>query len=144
MEEQQWTPPSSAELAEIRRYEQIAAADAEKTAAERRRAERVELRAKVTVASGDNFFMGFSENLSEGGVFISTMSPPPVGETIGMQIEIEGGEPVPVEGVVRWHRHIGSVVTGCGVQFLGLPQEAQRYFEDSLARIKKEPLFFEM
>ena len=140
---QQWVELSAQELSEIRFYEEAAERALAEAEEERRRAKRLSLQVEVTVTSGDNFFMGFSENLSEGGMFISTMSPPLVGESVSMMIKV-GGEEVQVEGVVRWHRFIGDVVTGCGVQFEGLSAEAQRRFEEQLVTLKKEPLFFEM
>ena len=41
-----------------------------------RSSQRIKLEAKVTLRSQTNFFVGFSENISEGGIFISTESPP--------------------------------------------------------------------
>lgn len=142
--EEQWVAPTDAELEQIRFYEEKAARALALREAERRRHVRESFKAEITVTSATNFFMGFSEDISEGGLFISTMSPPPVGERITMDIKVADGSFVTVEGEVRWHRYVTNTVTGCGVQFSELSPEAQRSFEQLLLDLQKEPLFFEM
>ena len=109
------------------------------------RHERIVLKAQVSVKSQTNFFVGFSENISEGGVFISTQSPPNVGEEIEVNIPtLDGGEEV-VKGIVRWHRAMGDgTVSGCGVQFVDISDAASKAIEILIETLKKEPLFFEL
>ena len=107
--------------------------------------ERIVIRAQVSVRSQTNFFMGFSENISEGGVFISTSSAPNIGERIEVNVPtLNGGEEV-VTGIVRWHRTQGDgSISGCGVQFVDLSTAAKQAIEDLIEKLKKEPLFFEI
>ena len=109
------------------------------------RHERIVLKAQVSVRSQTNFFMGFSENISEGGVFISTTSAPNIGEEIEVNVpNLDGGEEI-VKGIVRWHRTQGDgSVSGCGVQFLELSESAKKYIESLIDKLKKEPLFFDL
>ncbi|MFT4978801.1 MAG: hypothetical protein ACI8S6_004711, partial [Myxococcota bacterium] len=123
--EEQWVAPTETELEQIRHYQQIAENDRIKSEAERRRYEREAFSAEITVSSATNFFMGFSEDISEGGLFISTMSPPRVDDEISIEVKVGEGEVITVEGVVRWHRYVTNVVTGCGIQFKQLAPDAQ-------------------
>ena len=140
----EWIQPSDAERTEMARYEEVerrAAAQRE----ENRRHERLSFPAEVTVKSQTNFFMGFSENISEGGLFLATLSPPAVGESITLFIKDLHGNEFEVNGQVRWHRTVPSgLVTGCGVQFIDLTPWAQQAFEEMMRQLRKEPLFFEI
>ena len=109
------------------------------------RVERIVIKAQVSVRSQTNFFMGFSENISEGGVFISTTSPPNIGEEIEVNIPtLQGGEEL-VKGIVRWHRTQGDgSATGCGVQFIELTDQAKKAIEELIDKLKREPLFFDL
>ena len=139
-----WVPPSDAERREMQKAEEQARIAEQEGAAQRQA--RMNMSAKVTIRSQTNFFMGFSENISEGGVFISTMSPPGIGETIEINIPLENSEnAVVVEGIVRWHRRQGDgTATGCGVQFMELSSEAKRAIENLIRFLRKEPLFVEL
>ena len=140
----EWIRPSDAERLEMARCDELEQAAA-KLAADIRRHERLILQAEVTVKSETNFFMGFSENISEGGLFLATLSPPTIGESISLSIKTDKGEEVEVEGPVRWHRTEPSgLVTGCGVQFRKLSVCAHRAFEETMIKLRKEPLFFEV
>ena len=137
--------PATAEEAE----EMRASLEVER-AAERRReeelrvAERVELRAAISGSSSDSFFVGFSENISEGGVFVSTFCPPAVGEGVDLSLALDGGPALLVRGEVRWHRNNErGEPSGCGVRFVGLHPEQEEILKDALSRAGREPLFYE-
>jgi uncharacterized protein (TIGR02266 family) len=97
------------------------------------RAPRVPLEVEVTLESDHNFFTGVASNISEGGVFIATSDPPPVGAEVGFELVL-GGERFLVLGVVRWVRDEGAASAGapagCGVRWLRLEDGAL----DSIAR----------
>ena len=58
----------------------------------------------VTVGSDHNFYAGFAENLSAGGVFIATHKLKPAGSTIELCITLPEGKTVRAVGEVRWIR----------------------------------------
>ena len=128
---------------------QLSEADREQMAyydrlAEQRLHQRKAFTAEVTIASETNFYMGFSENISEGGLFLSTLSPPEVGEQVSLSVKVEDNE-ITVEGVVRWHRTDGGgQITGCGVEFVSLDRQAHIAFSQLIRQLRKEPLFFEL
>ena len=110
------------------------------------RSQRISMEAKVTLRSQTNFFVGFSENISEGGIFISTQSPPDIGEKIEIAISLlDGSGSVNAEGIVRWHRSMtNGMPAGCGVQFMDLSDQAAIALEEVIRILRKEPLFVDL
>jgi uncharacterized protein (TIGR02266 family) len=94
---------------------------------EQRRDPRVPLEVEVTLESEHNFFSGFANNVSEGGIFVATPNPPPVGAEVGFEILL-GGERFLVMGVVRWvrdeHAASAGAPAGCGVKWVHLEEGA--------------------
>ena len=103
---------------------------------EQRRDARVPLTVVVTLGSAHNFFAGVANNVSEGGIFVATPEPPPVGTEVGFELVL-GGERFLVMGVVRWVRAGAAASTGkpagCGVEWVHLEDGAleaiQRFIE---------------
>ena len=115
---------------------------------EREREKRIHKRVGMNVAvsgvSEDNFFVGFSEDISEGGVFVSTLCPPALEEIIDLSIAISPELTLSVRGEVRWHRtNQRREATGCGVRFLAMTPEQTRLLTEALSIIGREPLFFD-
>ncbi len=135
----EWIAPSEAEREEMRRADEAVAQA--RPGEEGRRHPRVNLAANVTSESEDNFFMGLSENISEGGVFVASFSPPARGEKVKLRLTVEGHGEVVVSGVVRWLRVDGDgQETGCGVEFEALTAEQEAALRDLLASVHREPL----
>lgn len=140
-----WVLPSAEEAREMRAAERIVEAARAADEAERRREHRVAYQARVSVSSETNFFASLSENLSEGGVFISTYSPPATGTRIWMQVGVDGVEEIMVEGVVRWHRtDEAGLITGCGVQFADLDERAKTAIGSMLRACQRQPLLADL
>jgi len=111
---------------------------------DRRAVPRFQMEAQITATSQDNFYCGFSEDLSEGGVFIAMRPPPAVGEPVHLSVRVGAEPPVSAIGVVRWHRHDASGnPCGCGVQFAMLEQRAADLLHGLLARSAQTPLLVE-
>ena len=88
------------------------------------RPSRLEIEVEVTLESDHNFYTGFTQNISAGGLFIATEQLLPVGAQFGVKFALTTStEPiaVDVDVVVRWVRE--SEVCGMGVQFVSLPDE---------------------
>ena len=141
----EWTEPTQAERAEMEAADKAAREQAERLAAEKRQAIRMKLHAQVNLKSESNFFMGFTENISEGGIFVSTLSPPEMGESIELSVAVEGSDAIDIKGIVRWHRtDDDGNPTGCGVQFLDLSDDVRRTMEMLMLTLEKEPLFHDI
>ena len=90
-----------------------------------RRSLRVPYVVEVTLASEHNFWTGFTENLSEGGVFLATPREVAVGTQVQFELRLPTGVKTwQVRGEVRWVRAADAVDTGSppgvGVQFVDL------------------------
>jgi uncharacterized protein (TIGR02266 family) len=94
---------------------------------ERRQAPRIAIEAEVGFQSETNFFMGFSEDISTGGLFISTYDIRPIGSVINLNFTLPDGHLISVDGVVRWVREYNETTPdtspGMGIQFDGLGPE---------------------
>ena len=134
---------TEAEKEEIRRAEEF---KRQEDSVLQRKNQRLRMEAKITLRSQTNFFMGFSENISEGGIFISTESPPSVGDLLEVDIPmIDGSQTVTIKGVVRWHRIMeNGEASGCGVQFTDVPEGAEKHLENMVTLLQKEPLFIDL
>jgi uncharacterized protein (TIGR02266 family) len=109
-----------------------------------RRSERIALKATITIESENNFFTGFSENISEGGVFVTTPAPPPVGSQISVEVNIDDSPSIQVMGEVRWHRiDSEGMISGCGVKFINLERAVARQLQGMLYQSPQVPLLVE-
>lgn len=98
----------------------------------------------VTVGSDHNFYAGFAENLSSGGVFIATHKLKPTGSKIELSINLPDGITLQAEGEVRWIRvfnELSDTPPGMGVKFTNLSSASVAVIQSFLAR--REPLFFD-
>ncbi|HEY1417742.1 MAG TPA: TIGR02266 family protein [Myxococcaceae bacterium] len=109
-----------------------------------RSAARFPLQTQVDLSSDSNVFTGFSTNLSEGGLFVATLSVLPVGTPVDLTFTLPGKVKIAVRGEVRWIREIDDrtpdVFPGVGVRFLDLTAEASAALHRFVA--SREPLFY--
>jgi uncharacterized protein (TIGR02266 family) len=112
---------------------------------ERRTAPRVELQVGVGFHSDTNFYTGFTEDVSEGGLFVATHVPQPIGTRLRLTFTLPAGPEITGEAVVRWLRvprsHDTETVPGMGVQFEGLEREHEALIREFIAL--REPLFYD-
>ena len=89
----------------------------------RPKATRVEV--NVSLVSEHNFYVGATRRVDSGGVFISTMLPPPVGTRIQVRLGLADGRKLDLEGEVVFIREKSAISgrqpAGCGVRLFGLP-----------------------
>jgi uncharacterized protein (TIGR02266 family) len=114
---------------------------------ERRKYERLSLTAEVGLRSESNFYTGFSDDVSEGGLFVATYKLLPVGSTLEVSFWLPTGHEVTASAEVRWVRDTrssddhGHVSPGMGVRFVNLSGEhlsAIRQFTDM-----RPPMFYD-
>jgi uncharacterized protein (TIGR02266 family) len=119
----------------------VPAAEAE--SGHRREHSRFSVDLDVTIGSDHNFYAGFAENLSAGGVFIATHKLKPVGSKIELSITLPEGQ-FRATGEVRWIRVFNEqsdTPPGMGVKFEDLDPAAVTAIQSFLAR--RDPLFFD-
>lgn len=105
---------------------------------------RVRMQVKIDFASENNFYSGFSTNLSDGGVFIATVKLVPIGTRMDVYFRLPSGDGIEAHGVVRWVREVDDNnpqnMPGLGVQFVNLSDAARKAI---IAFVKeREPMFF--
>jgi len=113
-------------------------------AGHRREHSRFSVDLDVTVGSDHNFYAGFAENLSAGGVFIATHKLKPVGSKIELCINLPDSAQIRVEGQVRWIRVFNEqsdTPPGMGVRFNDLAPASVALIQSFLSR--RDPLFFD-
>ena len=143
----EWVLPKDGEEQELREAVEADQVYQSTIEDDRRRQVRVGLQADVTGSSQTNFFSGLSEDISDGGVFVATMSPPPVGDPVQLKVTVNGDatRTVFVTGVVRWHRtdEDGST-SGCGIQFVDVDSAAAEAISTLVKAAAQEPLFWDV
>jgi uncharacterized protein (TIGR02266 family) len=126
-------------------------------APERRVKPRCKLALALTLHGGHNFYLGVSENLSEGGLFVVTYMKLEIGEIVEVEFTLPTlDRPCRVVGEVRWartadcnraeHNNYGTVDDehhrpGYGIQFKAVRNEDQNAIEQFLAT--RQPDFYE-
>ncbi len=117
---------------------------AQLTGAQRRERARVKMQAAITMSSDNNFFNGFSTNISDGGVFIATVTQLPIGTEMDLSFSLPSGEQIKAHGVVRWTREVNDktpdIMPGLGVQFTQIDEAALAAIQDFVR--DREPMFF--
>jgi uncharacterized protein (TIGR02266 family) len=112
---------------------------------ERRRVPRVPLQTEVTIEGHSNFYTGFTQDISTGGLFVCTKQLLPVGTKIDLVFRLPDGKRIAVKGEVRWVRDIAfsssEALPGMGIQFENLRPEDL----EAVERFVKEraPLFYD-
>lgn len=97
------------------------------------------------MATESNFYSGVSENISEGGVFVATYQPPPIGTEVDMTIRLpDTDEEFQVVGIVRWCRElgVGEGMPGVGVEWIDLAPDVLRSIQRFIA--SRSTLLYEL
>jgi len=106
---------------------------------------RFDLEAHVSHVSEHNFYQGFSENLSDGGLFVQTYQVHQIGAVLQLQLTLpDDVDPIVVRGIVRWVRAYDEPTDtkpGFGLQFQGLDPVDQKRIERFLRL--RSPIFYE-
>jgi uncharacterized protein (TIGR02266 family) len=97
---------------------------------EQRKNERAVLEVDVGLLSDSNFYVGLAEDVSSGGVFVSTPTPLPADTDVTLFFVLGSGPTLKAEGRVRWLRAPESGGTpGMGVAFTRLGDEERAAIE---------------
>lgn len=116
----------------------------EASEAERRGELRAALQTSVSLDSGSNFFIGFTRNISRGGLFIACEDPLRRGTEVDLLFTLPGGRRIEALAEVTWVRERAAcgpeIFPGMGVRFVQLA-EADRRAIRTFMRLR-EPLFY--
>lgn len=117
-------------------------------AAARRRHERLPtaLEVHVNSTSEHNFYTGFTQNISEGGLFVATSNIQPIGSQLTFKFTLHPDpDEITVEGTVRWvreHSQFNESPAGMGVMFSAIDPLARARINDFIRR-RRESIFFD-
>lgn len=99
--------------------------------------------ANVGATTESNFFVGFSGDIGEGGVFVATYATLPIGTPVQVLVTLPGGFEKTILGSIRFVRDPMDMDSepGIGVRFERLDQETR----DLILRFirKRAPLFYD-
>ncbi|MBI2895852.1 MAG: TIGR02266 family protein [Deltaproteobacteria bacterium] len=109
-----------------------------------RRSPRVALEADVGFQSESNFFTGFSEDLSDGGLFLATFNLLKLNSPVTITFTLPDGHLVVAQGRVTWVREYNEttpdISPGMGVQFENLSDADMKSVRSFLR--KRAPMFY--
>lgn len=97
---------------------------------ENRREVRAPLEVEVSLESENNFYAGITGNVSTGGVFIATYTPPPTGAEVTLDLKLAGSpETFTLRAVVCWSRSPERATEfappGVGLRWIALPSSVE-------------------
>ena len=98
----------------------------------------------LSVTSESNLYLGFSQDVAEGGVFVATYEARPIGARVELALHLEGGEPVKLDGHVHWLRPQGSgddMPVGVGVRLGTVSSEVAKALQSFAVR--RTPIFYD-
>ncbi len=105
----------------------------------------VNVNTMLNMNTDHQFYNGFSENIEEGGIFIATFDPKPVGAKVLVNFKLPGGRPVAARGNVHFVREFNPLASemapGMGVKFTEILPEDKKAIEEYLR--KRAPLFYD-
>jgi uncharacterized protein (TIGR02266 family) len=111
-----------------------------------RRFRRFPLKIEVGYTSDHNFYTGFLQNVSSGGLFVATHTPAKIGELLELSFTVPGlGRTCTVVCRVRWVREFDplqpEMVPGMGLQFSQLDADTRAAIDLFIAH--REPIFYD-
>jgi uncharacterized protein (TIGR02266 family) len=105
----------------------------------------IDVNTVLSMNTDHQFYTGFSENIEEGGIFVATFEPEPVGEAVIVNFKLPGGRPVTARGVVQWVRDYNpktpEVAPGMGLKFTDLLPSDKRAIEEFTKT--RAPMFYD-
>lgn len=107
--------------------------------------DREEVEANIGASSETNFYVGFSGEVSDGGVFVATYNTLPVGTYVNLLITLPGGFELKMQGKVHFVRDpmdlLADSEPGMGVKFENIGAENR----DLVLRFirKRPPIFYD-
>ncbi len=97
-------------------------------------------------SSDHNFYTGFTQNISEGGLFVATSNIAPLGTNLEFTFTLHPDpESITVRGVVRWIREshdFTELPPGMGVMFSDVDAIASDRINEFIGR-RRESIFYD-
>ena len=114
---------------------------------ERRTSPRVPLNVEVSWGSEHNFYTGFTNDISEGGLFIATEQRYQTGDRLQIAMELPGlAHTASIDVEVRWVRELddhedSNTTSGIGVRFVNLTPEIRSAIQSFIGQ--RDSIFYD-
>ena len=103
--------------------------------AERRKDLRIPVAARVIFREGSREEVWFTDNISEGGLYLKAEKPPFAGTMVNLEISVPNSDDlIKVKGEVMW-RHEGR---GCGVRFLRTTAQVRKTIQSFIEKAEEK------
>ena len=110
----------------------------------RRKYLRVNLRSRVYVTYNRTPHELYTENISEGGMYIKTKEPFPAGPEVEISLSLEAGSHIRVKGTVVHAKHPVSEMVGhppvMGIEFKGVRDDDRKTLRDFVTRTSTQDI----
>ena len=105
---------------------------------ERRSSPRADFVVQVDYQTIDALFSEFARNINEGGLFVETDAPQPVGTHVELEFKLPGADrPIEVTGrVVRTEESDSSETKGMGIEFENLNAEVRQQINEIIRKLR--------
>jgi type IV pilus assembly protein PilZ len=108
---------------------------------ERRASPRADIVVRVNYQSVDSLFSEFARNINDGGIFIETDSPQPVGTNVELEFKLPGSDrPIEVVGNVVRSVSADEVdpngIAGMAIEFENLDADARRQINEIIQKLR--------
>ncbi|MBW2493979.1 MAG: TIGR02266 family protein [Deltaproteobacteria bacterium] len=108
---------------------------------ERRSSPRADIVVRVNYQTVDSLFSEFARNINDGGIFVETDTPQPVGTSVELEFKLPGADrPIEVIGnVVRsieTDQATPDLVAGMGIEFENLDSDVREQINKIIQRLR--------
>ena len=110
---------------------------------ERRASPRAEIVVRVNYQSVDSLFSEFARNINDGGIFVETDAPQPIGTNVELEFKLPGADR-PIEVVGNVVRSISpdqvesGEIAGMGIEFENLDSSVRHQINEIIQKLRSE------
>jgi len=108
---------------------------------ERRASPRAELVVRVNYQTVDSLFSEFARNINDGGIFVETETPQPIGTSVELEFKLPGADR-PIEVIGNVVRSIGADqagpdgAVGMGIEFENLDSDVRQQINEIIQKLR--------
>lgn len=110
---------------------------------ERRNSPRAEFVVRVNYQTVDSLFSEFARNINDGGIFVETDAPQPIGTNVELEFKLPGAER-PIEVIGNVVRSVGAdqvgsdEVSGMAIEFENLDSDGRQLINEIIQKLRSE------
>jgi type IV pilus assembly protein PilZ len=110
---------------------------------ERRASPRADFVIRVNYQTVDSLFSEFARNINDGGVFVETDAPQPIGTSVELEFKLPGADrPVEVVGNVVRSVSVDQIepdgIAGMAIEFENLSSDARQQINEIIQKLRSE------